>query len=165
MQAAHEPEHALLLAVGVGACRGMFKALLSLLTIAAVTMLGNVVFAALEADTETESRETYRAEMLAFKAKYNLTEEDFDWVVGQVGTAVDFDKDGRERNWGTTNTNSVLFVFTVVSTIGCEWRRRRTAAEIGMAHPVLDGGFVDQDGPWPPQMGTSLRRRTAARCS
>ena len=39
-------------------------------------------------------------------------------VVDSIGTPLEFDPDSSERNWGVWNSNSALFVFTIVSTIG-----------------------------------------------
>ena len=46
-----------------------------------------------------------------------------------IGTPLEFDPDSSERNWGVWNSNSALFVFTIVSTIG-----------YGNFAPVTNGG-------------------------
>ena len=97
---------------------GTRRCCISLAVVMVVTIIGNAVFSVLEADNETDSRASYKEDMLKFKARTNLSDADFDWIVAKIGTDIEFDPDGSTRNWGTWNTNSALFSFTIVSTIG-----------------------------------------------
>ena len=90
----------------------------SLGAIIAITLLGNVVFSSLEVDSENESRANHTAYMTRLQSKYNMTEGDFAELVDYIGTPLEFDPDSTDRNWGVYNSNSALFVFTIVSTIG-----------------------------------------------
>ena len=173
-----------------------------------VTLLGNVIFSALEADNETESRASYTKDMLDFKTRANLSEEDFEWIVGQVqaaknlhkrptqpharsfggiriantyisycaaleflglcgicmglqiGTEIEFDPEGSTRNWGTWNTNSALFSFT----IGRQQHHYTTLCAHCMLFKISTcSGILRQ---YQPSATETLRlRRTAARSS
>ena len=99
--------------------------------IVAVTLLGNLVFSKLEAETENRTRAEYTQHMLALRDRYNMSSADFQDILERIGTPLEFDPDGEERNWGATNSNSALFVFTIVSTIG-----------YGNFAPQTDGGKI-----------------------
>jgi hypothetical protein len=107
---AHKQMKKIMSALGVTFC--------ALSAIVAITLIGNVVFSALEEDSENESRANHKAYMLRLQSKYNMTQGDFTELVDYIGTPVEFDPDSTDRNWGVYNSNSALFVFTIVSTIG-----------------------------------------------
>ena len=68
---------------------------------------------------------------ISLRDRYNMSDEDFDDILDLIGTPLEFDPDGEDRNWGASNSNSVLFVFTIVSTIG-----------YGNFSPQTDGGKI-----------------------
>lgn len=111
--------------------RGLCTTIKSLGCIAGITLIGNIVFSALEAERETADRTEYTEYMQDLNAKYNLTAEDFEELIERMGTPLEFDPQSEDRNWGTTNSNSALFSFTIVSTIG-----------YGNFAPVTDGGKI-----------------------
>ena len=111
--------------------RGLKSFLQTASVIVAVTLLGNLVFSHLEVDTETQARADFTQRMLALRDRYNMTTADFEDILDQIGTPLEFDSDSQDRNWGATNSNSALFVFTIVSTIG-----------YGNFAPQTDGGKI-----------------------
>jgi len=111
--------------------KGFLKACGTISIVVGVTLLGNFVFSGLESDGEEADRADYTAYMLAHKERYNISEEDFASLVDFVGTPIEFDPDSHDRNWGGTNRNSILFTFTIVSTIG-----------YGNFAPSTDGGKI-----------------------
>ena len=115
--------------------KAMMKALcstmMSLGTIVGVTLIGNLVFSHLEVESEDAERSEYTSYMLGLNAKYNMSNDDFEELVFRFGTPLVFDPQSGDRNWGVTNSNSALFVFTIVSTIG-----------YGNFAPVTDGGKI-----------------------
>ena len=113
------------------AMKGLCTTLSSLGAIVAVTLIGNIIFSNLEVDSEDAERAEYTEYMTALNARYNMTEDDFAELVDRMGTPLEFDPGSADRNWGVANSNSALFVFTIVSTIG-----------YGNFAPVTDGGKI-----------------------
>ena len=99
--------------------------------IVCVVLFGNVVFSSLEVEHENIARAEYKKNMTSLRERYNMSDEDFDYILDLSGTPVEFDPDGEDRNWGASNSNSVLFAFTIVSTIG-----------YGNFAPQTDGGKI-----------------------
>ena len=109
--------------------KGLRSAMISLGSIVAVTLVGSLVFSALEAESENADRQEYTAYMMRLNATYSMSSADFEELVDRFGTPLEFDPQSDERNWGVSNSNSFLFAFTIVSTIG-----------YGNFAPVTDGG-------------------------
>jgi hypothetical protein len=101
-----------------GCVKGLRTFLQTVSIIVTVTVLGNLVFSWLETETENQTRAQYTQHMLALRDKYNISSADFQDVLNRIGTPLHFDESSETRNWGVTNSNSALFVFTIVSTIG-----------------------------------------------
>jgi hypothetical protein len=111
--------------------KGVYKVVQVTSLVIGMTVLGNIIFSVLEKEAEEESRDQYASFLLAHKARYNITEAHFAELVEFIGTPVDFDPDSFERNWGNTNRNSLLFTFTILSTVG-----------YGNFAPTTDGGKI-----------------------
>ena len=109
--------------------KGLCTTMTSFGCIVGITIIGNLVFSALEVDSENAARKEYTDYMMDLNAKYNMSPEDFEELAGRMGTPLDFEPNSSDRNWGVYNSNSALFVFTIVSTIG-----------YGNFAPVTDGG-------------------------
>ena len=88
----------------------------------AVVVVGMLVFSFLEMGAENEQRANTTQYMLNHKAKYNVTDADFAQLLGAVGAPpieLDPESDGdTDRNWGPMNYNTLLFTFSVMTTIG-----------------------------------------------
>jgi hypothetical protein len=111
-------------------CLSVVTVLRSMTIIVLVSFVGSAIFTALESDEEDTSRLKYAARMGAIQLRYNLSTEDFLYLEEQVGVLVAWDpEDNVKRNWGVWNMNSLLFVFTVASTVG-----------YGNFAPVTQGG-------------------------
>ena len=98
--------------------KGLCKATGTLGTIVFVTLIGSIMFSHFEVQPENAERADYREHMLGLRRRYNITDDDFQDILDRIGTPLDFDPEGSDRNWGSFNSNSALFSFTIVSTIG-----------------------------------------------
>eukprot|EP01048_Picozoa_sp_COSAG05_P004114 COSAG05_NODE_210_length_14015_cov_3.851785_8_plen_301_part_00 len=86
-----------------------------------LAVCGMVVFGAAEMGAENDRRAAFAQYMQQHKAKYNISDVDFAVLVDKAGMPVDFDPEsvgGDERSWGTINYNTLLFTFSVMTTIG-----------------------------------------------
>jgi hypothetical protein len=85
-----------------------------------VVLFGMVVFAAIEQDAEDASRAEYTAYMRKLQAKYNISDSDLSDLADVVGTSIEYSASsgGDNRQWGPLNYNTLVFAFSIVTTIG-----------------------------------------------
>lgn len=118
------------------------KVLSPLLAIGALTAVGNIVYAALEADAERERAAEYQAFLDELLATTNITSEQFETLQSYTGQehepqdegAAEFDNKriggaAEYAGWGFPNYNTFYFSFSIISTIG-----------YGSIVPSTDGG-------------------------
>ena len=112
---------------------GLLKAMKSMAAICAITLVGGVGLTVFEQDRENEDNASLQAEMFRLNASYGFSREDFATLFPDFrydsGEHVRFVSDTSDRHWGHLNPNTLLFSFTIVSTIG-----------YGNFVPVTDGG-------------------------
>jgi hypothetical protein len=107
------------------------KILSPLLAIGALTAVGNVAYALLEADTEREQDAAYRAFLNDLLATTNITAKQFETLLSHTGKEHDPLDDGAEffdteriggaaehAGWGFPNYQTFYFSFSIISTIG-----------------------------------------------
>jgi hypothetical protein len=98
------------------------RVLVSVVAVSVFLLVGSWVLSAFELDAENQAVADAVAEMLAFKEKYSVTDEDFQALVDTAGTPVELGDDGSwvassHRHWNL-QSDLILFAWTILSTIG-----------------------------------------------
>jgi hypothetical protein len=98
------------------------RVFVSVVAVSVFLLVGSWALSSFELDAENQAVVGAVEEMLAFKEKYNVTDEDFQALVDTAGTPVEFSEDGKwvassHRNWNL-QSDLILFAWTILSTIG-----------------------------------------------
>ena len=114
-----------------GASARLVKVIGALLGVIALTVAGSAVYAACESDAEEEKIVAYQEFLREIRETSNLTTEQFDKLVGYLGSPLETATEETHRMWGFPNDDTFLFAFSIVSTIG-----------YGNIAPSSDGGKI-----------------------
>jgi Ca2+-binding EF-hand superfamily protein len=104
-----------------GGTARVVKASVAMTSVILITGLGNLVYAMLESDAEDAANAEYQAFLRDVHDTFNLTDEQFEKLVEQLGTPL-LEVGGAEmidsKMWSFPNQDTFLFAFSVISTIG-----------------------------------------------
>ena len=93
----------------------------------ALTFCGSVGLSLLEVDHELKMHREHSEYLNDLQTRFNISDGDMEILADTIGVPNEWD----QANWGATNPSSILFAFTVISTIG-----------YGNVTPQTDGGKV-----------------------